>query len=390
MRTTETLTLNMGPQHPSTHGVLRLELELDGETVLRLRPHVGYLHTGFEKSYENQRWQQAVTLTDRMDYLAPLSNNLGYVLAVEQLLNLDIPPRAQAIRVLLAELTRIASHLVWLGTHALDLGAMTVFLYCFRERETIMDIFDEISGVRMMTSFIRVGGLREDLPDGATEHIRAFIQEFPEKIQDYERLLTNNRIFRERTEGVGVISAEDAVSYSLTGPNLRASGVAWDLRKANPYSGYENYEFDVPTQTAGDVFARYLVRLEEMRQSREIVRQALDRLPGGPVKSPNRDVVPPPKEELAWSMESLIRHFKIWTEGFHVPAGEVYHAIESPRGELGYYLVSTGGNQPYRCHVRAPSFLNVQTLEHLARGRLVADLVAVIGSIDIVLGEIDR
>jgi NADH-quinone oxidoreductase subunit D len=253
-----------------------------------------------------------------------------------------------------------------------------------------MDIFDEISGVRMMTSFIRVGGLREDLPDGATERIRAFIQEFPEKIQDYERLLTNNRIFRERTEGGGVISAEDAVSYSLTGPNLRASGVAWDLRKANPYSGYENYEFDVPTQTAGDVFARYLVRLEEMRQSREIVRQALDRLPGGPVKSPNRDVVPPPKEELAWSMESLIRHFKIWTEGFHVPAGEVYHAIESPRGELGYYLVSTGGNQPYRCHVRAPSFLNVQTLEHLARGRLVADLVAVIGSIDIVLGEIDR
>jgi NADH-quinone oxidoreductase subunit D len=386
----DAMTINMGPQHPSTHGVLRLVLDLEGETVVRCEPVIGYLHTGFEKTYEVKTYLQGVVLTDRMDYLAPLSNNLGYALAVEKLLGITVPERATVIRVLLAELTRINNHLVWLGTQALDLGAMSAFLYCFREREVLLDLFEMMSGARLMTSFIRPGGLMADLPPGWIERADGFVREFPAHIEEYESLLTNNDIFRERTIDVGKITPEQALAMDLTGPGLRACGIAWDLRKLQPYCGYETYDFAVPTLTGGDVYDRYLVRMAEMRESTAIARQALDRLPDGPVMTDDRKVALPPRSELATSMEALIHHFKLVSEGFKPPEGEVYSCIESPKGEIGYYIVSDGTGKPYRCHVRAPSFVNLQSLPVMSVGGLVADLVAIIGSLDPVLGEVDR
>ena len=386
----EHMLLSMGPQHPSTHGVLRLLLELDGETVVNVAPDIGFLHTGIEKTMESKTYTKALVMTDRMDYLAPLSNNLGYILAVEKLLGVEATPRAQAIRVILTELTRIASHLVWLGTSCLDLAAMTVFLYCFREREFIFDIFEMCTGQRMMTSYFRPGGLWRDVPDEFEPAVRQFLDFFPGRIADYEALLKQNPIFLKRTKGVGVVSAEDAVAWGLTGPSLRATGVNWDIRKAQPYSGYEQYDFDVPTDTVGDIYARYRCRMAEFWQSMRIIEQALDNLPDGPVNIDDRKIVPPPRSELGSSMEAVIHHFKIWTEGFDAPEGSVYQSVESPRGEFGCYLRGDGGPNPARVHFRAPSFVNLASLPKMARGGFVADLVAVIGSIDIILGEIDR
>jgi NADH-quinone oxidoreductase subunit D len=386
----EKVILSMGPQHPSTHGVLRLVLELDGETVERAIYDIGYLHTGFEKSFEDKTYSQGITLTDRMDYLAPLSNNLGFCLAAEKLLDLEIPPRAQWIRVLLTELTRIQSHLVWLGTHAIDIGAMTVFLYCFREREDLLHIFEMVSGQRMMTSYFRIGGLALEPPLGWLKQVEKVLQKFPGRIDEYEGLLTKNPIWLRRTKGVGVLSKEDAVALGVSGPSLRGSGVQWDVRKSEPYSSYDKFDFNVPTRPEGDVFARYQVRLDEMRESLKIVRQAMEGLPEGPIKANAPHIVLPDREAMKTSIESLIYHFKIVTEGFHPPIGEVYQTIESPRGELGFYMVSDGSPKPFRCHVRAPSFANLQALPKMIEGRLIADVVACIGSIDVVLGEIDR
>jgi NADH-quinone oxidoreductase subunit D len=386
----ETMLLNMGPQHPSTHGVLRLLLELDGETVVSCIPDIGFLHTGIEKNMEAKTYLQALVMTDRIDYMNTIGNNLVYCLAVEKLVDLDVPRRAQAIRVILTELTRISSHLVWLGTHALDLAAMSLFLYCFREREIILDILEMCSGQRMMTSYIRPGGLWRDVPAEFEEAVRHFLRIFPARLKEYDGLLTKNPLWIDRTRGIAVVSGEEAVRLGLTGPSLRGSGVDFDLRKARPYAGYEQYEFDVPLGSHGDVYDRYVIRMEEMRQSLRIVEQALGRLPRGPVRSDNRKFVPPPRSELANSMEALIHHFKLWTEGFPVPKGAVYVAVESPRGELGCYLEGDGGPKPYRVHFRTPSFAHLQALPQLARGHLVADLVAIIGSLDIVLGDADR
>ena len=387
---TQTMTLNMGPHHPSTHGVLRLILELDGETVVRCSPDIGYLHTGIEKTAEGKTYSQAITLTDRIDYLCPLTNNLCYVLAVEKLLGLEAPPRAQWLRVLLNELTRLNSHLVWLGTHALDIGAASVFLYCFREREELLSIFEMASGQRMMTSYFRVGGVALPPPLGFFERIAKFLSYFPDRIDEYEALLTENRIWIGRTRGVGYISGEDAIALGVTGPILRASGIAWDLRKSNPYSSYDKFQFQVPVRTEGDVYARYLVRLEEMRESVKIAHQALEGLPEGPTMADAPHVVLPEREKMKTEMEALIYHFKIVTEGFRVPPGEVYQAVESPRGMMAYYVVSDGTSHPYRMYVRAPSFANLRALPKMVEGRLIADVVACIASIDIVLGEIDR
>jgi NADH-quinone oxidoreductase subunit D len=386
----ETMLLNMGPQHPSTHGVLRLLLELDGERVVSCIPDIGFLHTGIEKNMEAKTYTQALVMTDRTDYLNTVGNNLVYCLAIEKLVELDVPPRAQAIRVILAELQRIASHLVWLATHALDLAAMSVFLYCFREREMILDILEICSGQRMMTSYIRPGGLWRDVPAEFEPAVRQFLRLFPARIDQYERLLTRNPLFLDRTRKIAVVSGEDAVRWGLSGPSLRGSAVDFDLRKALPYSGYEQYEFEVPLGTSGDVYDRYVIRMEEMRQSLRIVEQALGRLPRGPVISSNRKFVPPPRSELSVSMEAVIHHFKLWTEGFPAPKGAVYVAAESPRGELGCYLEGDGGPRPYRVHFRTPSFAHLQALPILAKGHLVADLVAIIGSLDIVLGDADR
>jgi NADH-quinone oxidoreductase subunit D len=386
----DTVLLNMGPQHPSTHGVLRLLLELDGETVITCIPDVGFLHTGVEKNMEAKTYIKAEVMSDRLDYLNNMGNNLVYCLAIEKLTGLDVPERAQVIRVILVELQRISSHLVWLGTHALDLAAMSVFLYCFREREMILDIFEMVSGQRMMTTYIRPGGLWRDVPVEFEEAVRQFIRIFPQRIAEYERLLTKNPLFIQRTKGLGVMTPEDALRWGVTGPMLRASGISHDLRKAQPYCGYEQYDFDVPTHTDSDTYARYLVRMEEMRQSLRIVQQAMDKLPYGPVRSNNRKYVPPPRSELSTSMEAVIHHFKLWTEGFTPPKGSVYVGTESPRGELGVYLESDGGPKPYRVHWRTPSFINLQTLPMLAKGNLVADLVALIGTADIVLGDVDR
>jgi NADH-quinone oxidoreductase subunit D len=385
-----TMILNMGPQHPSTHGVLRLVLEIDGETVVRLMPDIGYLHTGIEKTCEAKFYQQVVPLTDRIDYLCPLTNNLCYVLAVEKLLGLEIPPKAQWMRVLLNELTRINSHLVWLGTHAMDIGAMTVFLYCFREREEILKMFEMVSGQRMMTSYFRVGGLALEAPLGFFDRVRDFAGVFPERVDEYENLLTGNPIWQMRTKGVARMTAEDAIALGATGPTLRGSGVDIDLRRDMPYSSYEKFQFKVPVSQEGDVFARYICRVQELRESIGIVRQALDGMPEGPIKADAPHVVLPDREKMKTQMESLIYHFKIITEGFAVPAGEVYQAVESPRGEMGYYIVSDGTAKPYRVHMRAACFANLQTLAKMCEGRLLADVVAAIGSIDIVLGEIDR
>jgi len=385
-----TMILNMGPQHPSTHGVLRVLLEIDGETVVRMMPDIGYLHTGIEKTCEAKFYQQVVPLTDRIDYLCPMTNNLCYVLAVEKLLGLEIPPKAQWLRVLLNELTRINSHLVWLGTHALDIGAMTVFLYCFREREEILRMFEMVSGQRMMTSYFRVGGIALEPPLGFFDRVRDFAGYFPERIDQYENLLTGNPIWMMRTKGVAVMSAEDAIGLGATGPTLRGSGVDIDLRRDMPYSSYEKFQFKVPVSQEGDVFARYMCRVQELRESTEIVRQALDGMPEGPIKADAPGVVLPDREKMKTQMESLIYHFKIITEGFAVPAGEVYQAVESPRGEMGYYIVSDGTAKPYRVHMRSACFANLQTLPTMCEGHLLADVVAAIGSIDIVLGEIDR
>ncbi len=386
----ETVVLNMGPQHPSTHGVLRLILELDGEVIVNVIPDIGFLHTGIEKNMEAKTYQKAEVMTDRLDYLNTVGNNLAYVMAVEKLLDLDVPPRAQAIRVILTELQRIASHLVWIGTSALDLAAMSVFLYAFREREMILDIFEMCSGQRMMTTYFRPGGLWRDVPVEFEDAVRNFVRIFPRRVDEYEALLTKNPLFLDRTLGIGKLTTEQALQYGVTGPILRATGLAWDLRKVHPYMGYEQYDFHVPTHTAGDVYARYLVRVQEMRESLKIVQQALDKLPYGPVRSNNRKYVPPPRSEIGVSMESLIHHFKLWTEGFTPPKGAVYSAVESPRGELGVYLESDGSPKPYRVHWRTPSFDNLQVLPVLAKGHLIADLIAIIGSIDIVLGDIDR
>jgi NADH-quinone oxidoreductase subunit D len=385
-----TLVLNMGPQHPSTHGVLRLVLEIDGETVVRVKPEIGFLHTGIEKTCEAKFYQQVVPLTDRIDYLCPLTNNLAYCLAVEKLLGLEIPPKARWMRVLMNELTRINSHLVWLGTHAMDLGAMTVFLYCFREREDVLRFFEMVSGQRMMTSYFRIGGLALEPPLGFFEKVKKFADRFPGNVDEYEGLLTGNPIFMMRTKGVAYLSADDAIALGACGPTLRGSGIDIDLRRDAPYSGYENFKFKVPVRTEGDVFARYLCRVQELRESIGMVQQALAGMPEGPVKADAPKVVLPDREKMKTQMEALIYHFKIITEGFTVPAGEVYQAVESPRGEMGYYVVSDGTAKPYRVHMRGPSYANLQTLAKMCEGQLIADVVAAIGSIDVVLGDIDR
>lgn len=390
MASTEIMTLNMGPQHPSTHGVLRLVIELDGEVIQKITPHIGYLHRGVEKLSEHRTYHQTIPLTDRLDYLAPMSNNLGYVLAVEKLLGIEVPERAQAIRVIMAELTRIKSHLVWLACHALDIGAMTVFLYCFREREVVMDIYEMLSGARMTSNYFRVGGLSADVPDGFEKKVRDFIDAFPANIDTYEGLLTKNTIWLERTVGNGVISAEDAIDAGITGPALRGSGVDWDLRRDNPYSGYDKYTFQVPVGEKCDTFDRYKVRLVEMREAVKIIRQALDSLKPGPVLADVPQVCYPPKEAVYNTIEGLIHHFKIASEGFPAPEGEVYQGVEAPKGELGYYLVSDGSTKPYRMRIRPPSFVNLSAIEKLSKGSMIADLIAVIGTLDIVLGEIDR
>lgn len=384
------MTISMGPQHPSTHGVLRLELVLDGEVVVNTIPDIGYLHTGMEKLFEYKKYQQGIVITDRMDYLNPLGNNLAYVMAVEKLLDLEIPERAQTIRVLMCELQRIASHLVWLGTHALDIGAMTVFFYCFREREKILNLIEAASGGRLTPSYFRIGGLMMDLPAGFERRVQQFLDDFPRAHAEFHKLLTGNRIFQRRTQGVGRISAADAIDWGLSGPCLRGSGVQLDLRRVNPYTSYEKYDFEVPSEPDGDVWARYLVRMREMLESHKIVIQALSRLKPGPVKADAPKVVLPDREAMKTHMDALIHHFLIVAEGFDVPAGEVYQVIEASKGELGVYVRSDGGPKPSRVHFRGPSFVNLSALPQMAKGSMIADVVAIIGSLDIVLGEIDR
>jgi NADH-quinone oxidoreductase subunit D len=385
-----TMVLNMGPQHPSTHGVLRLLLEIDGETIVRIRPDIGFLHTGIEKTCEAKFYQQVIPMTDRIDYLCPMTNNFAYVLAVEKLLGLEVPPRAMWIRLMLNELTRINSHLVWLGTHAMDIGAMTVFLYCFREREEVLKMFEMVAGQRMMTSYFRVGGVSMDLPLGFLDYIKTFAAYFPDRIEQYSDLLTNNPIWIGRTKGVALITQNDALELMLSGPTARGSGVDWDLRRDMPYGGYEKLEFKVPVATGGDVFARYQVRMEELRESISMVKQAIANLPDGPYKADAPKIVLPDREKMKTQMESLIHHFKIVTEGFTVPEGEVYMGVESPRGEMGYYVVSDGTAKPYRVHMRSPSFANLNAIGVMCEHNLLADVVAAIGSIDIVLGDVDR
>jgi NADH-quinone oxidoreductase subunit D len=386
----QTMIINMGPQHPSTHGVLRLVIEVDGETIVGLAPDIGYLHTGIEKTCEAKFYQQVVPLTDRIDYLCPMTNNLAYCLAVEKLLGLEIPERAQYLRVLFNELTRIQSHLVWLGTHAMDIGALTVFLYCFREREDLLRIFEAVAGQRMMTSYVRVGGLSLEPPRDLYAQIRTFLKDFPAHIDEYEGLLQTNPIWMNRLKGVGYLSPEDAIALGVTGPPLRASGVDFDVRRDMPYSGYEKFQFNVPTSNVGDVWARYIVRMQEFRESVKICLQALDGLPEGSIVADAPKIILPNREQMKTQMESLIHHFKIVTEGFGVPAGEATSSVEAPHGMMNYYVVSDGTAKPYRVHMRNPGFATLQALETMCKGRLLADVVAVIGSIDIVLGEIDR
>ena len=388
---TEVMTVNMGPQHPSTHGVLRLVLELDGETVLSATPTIGYLHTGIEKTAEQKKWQQVIPLVERMDYLSAQSNSLAFCLSVERLLGIELPERVRNIRVLLAELQRINSHLVWLGTHGMELGAVSVMMYCFRERELLLNINEMLAGFRMFPSYIRVGGLREDLPRGLHEAVGAFLDRFPPKLDEYEDLLTNNEIYRQRTRGVGVISEDDAIACSLVGPIARAAGVNYDVRRFFPYLGYDTFDFNVPVRTEGDVYARYLVRVAEMRESVKICRQALERItPTGAFAIDDPRITPPPKDRVYTEMEALIQHFLIYSQGFTVPAGDAYVPVEGPRGEQGFYVVSDGTNRPWRVKSRPPSLLACQALERLIVGGLIADVVAVIGSIDVVMGDVDR
>jgi len=387
----ETMTVNMGPQHPSTHGVLRLVLELDGETVRSASPTIGYLHTGIEKTCEQKKWQQVIPLVERMDYLSAQSNSMAFCMSVETLLGLQIPERVRAIRVLISELQRINSHLVWLGTHGMEVGAVSVMLYCFRERELLLNINELLAGFRLFPSYMRVGGLREDLPRGFHEAVTAFLDRFPPKLDEYEDLLTKNEIYLKRTQGVGRISADQAVALGLVGPIARAAGVPYDVRKAFPYLGYETFEFSVPTRTEGDVYARYLVRVAEMRESVKICRQALARIePVGEFAVADPRITPPPKDQVYTEMEALIQHFLIYSQGFTVPAGEAYVPVEGPRGEHGFYVVSDGTNRPWRVKSRAPSLLACQALESMIVGGLIADVIAVIGSIDVVMGDVDR
>jgi NADH-quinone oxidoreductase subunit D len=384
------MTLNMGPQHPSTHGVLRIVLELEGEMIVSAEPDIGFLHTGIEKECEQKTWAQVVTLTDRVDYLSNLANNLVYALTVEKLLQIEIPPRAQWTRVMMAELSRLNSHLVWLGTHALDIGAMSMFFYCFREREDVLRILEMFSGQRMMTSYIRIGGLALEPPRGWQNVVGKFIRAFPSKVDEYEDLLDSNPIWTNRTRGVGYISLEDMLDQGVTGPMIRAAGVPLDIRKTEPYSSYDKFNFKVATRTENDVYARYRVRLEEMRESAKIITQALEGMPEGAWQADAPHVVLPDREKMKTQMEALIYHFKIVTEGFRVPAGEVFQCIESPRGEIGYYIVSDGTSKPYRVHMRTPSFGNLQALPTMLKGILLADSIAALGSMDFVLGDTDR
>lgn len=386
----EIITINMGPQHPSTHGVLRLVVDLDGETIVDVRPDIGFLHRGVEKLAENRTYHQFIPLTDRLDYLSPLSNNLGYCLAVEKFFGIKIPERAEYLRVIFAELSRVASHLVWIATHALDIGAMTVFLYAFRERELILDMFEIATGQRMTGSWIRIGGIREDVPPLFMEKLAEFVSIFDERIDTYERLLTKNRIWLKRTKGVGYLSKEDALSYGVSGPVMRGSGVDFDLRRDEPYGIYDRFKFDVPVRQEGDIYARYQVRVEEMRQSNRILKQALEQIPEGPVMTDDPRVSMPSHKEVYERMEALIRRFYLISKGFKTPKGETYACVEAPKGELGYYIVSDGEEKPYRLKIRAPSFVNLGAISKMAKGCMVADLIGIIGSIDIVLGEIDR
>lgn len=385
-----TMIVNMGPQHPSTHGVLRVILELEGETIIQAKCVIGYLHTGMEKEAESQTYQKCVVMTDRMDYLNANGNNLAHALAVEKLLGIDVPRRGNYLRVILAELSRIASHCVWLGTHALDLGAMTPFFYIMQQRELILDMFEMFSGVRMMPSWIVPGGLRGDMPAEFPDRLRKFLDGFGAELETCENLLVENPIWKERTIGVGVLTAKECLELGCSGPIARGSGVAWDLRKSNPYTSYDEFDFQIPVGETGDVYDRFLVRIAEMKESAKIIRQAIDGLPEGPWNASDRKIVPPTRAELDNSMEAVIHHFKLWTEGFRTPVGEAYAAVEGSKGELGFYIVSDGTNRPYRWHERPSSFMNLKALEVLATGKLIADLIAIIGSIDIVLGEIDR
>ena len=386
----QTMVVNMGPQHPSTHGVLRIVLELDGEVIMRATPHMGYVHTGIEKELEYQTYMKGVTLTDRMDYVSALINNAAYTLSIEKLLDVSPPPRGQYLRVMLMEMQRIASHLVWLGTHLLDIGAMTVFFYAFVQREKLLDMVEMMSGVRMMPSWIVPGGLRGDAPEGWFERGKEFCDGFPRAIEEIEALLNANPIFRERTQGVGILPYQECFGLGVGGPTLRAAGIAFDTRKANPYSSYQDFDFQIPIGQFSDVYDRYRVRMAEMLQSREIIKQCIEKMPGGPINIDDRKIVPPPRVELDNSMEAVIHHFKLWTEGFHPPIGEAYVPLESPKGEIGFYIVSDGTNRPWRAHQRPPCFMNLQALSRMCEGRLIADVVAIIGSIDIILGEIDR
>jgi NADH dehydrogenase I D subunit len=390
--TNKHMILNMGPQHPSTHGVLRVIVELDGETVVAAYPDIGYLHSGFEKQGETIRYKDFTPYTDRMDYVASMSNNLGYALAVEKLMGVEIPQRAQVLRVIMAELQRLASHLVWLGTHVMDASGVShaLLMYAFREREQILDIFELVSGARMTTSYIRPGGLWKDVPPSFADRVQDVLTSFPKRIDEYERMVTENPIWKARTVGIGKLTRQQALSLGVTGPLLRATGLAFDYRKARPYSGYENYDFEIPIATEGDVYARYVVRIAEMRQSLRIIQQAMDNLPDGPVWTADRKMALPPRQELDTSMEAVIHHFKLNTEGFIPPKGEIYDSVESPKGELGFYLVSDGTPIPYRLRVRTPSFVNLQSTDTMARGGLIADLIVIIGTIDIILGDVDR
>ncbi len=388
---TETMTVNMGPQHPSTHGVLRLVLELDGEIVVSASTTIGYLHTGIEKTAEDKKWQQVIPLVERMDYLAAQSNSLGYAMAVEKLLGVEMPDRVRWIRVLLAELQRINSHLVWLGTHAMEIGAVSVMLYCFRERELLLNINEMLAGFRMFPSYIRIGGLREDLPSGFHDAVKAFLDRFPPKLAEYEDLLTKNQIYMKRTRGVGVVSSDEAIAWGLVGPMARAAGVQYDVRRAFPYLGYETLDFEIPTRPEGDVYARYMVRVAEMRQSVRICWQVLERItPTGVYDIQDYRIVPPPKDRVYTEMEALIQHFLVYSQGFTVPAGEAYVPIEGPRGEHGFYVVSDGSNRPWRVKSRPPSFLACQALPKMIVGGLIADVIAIIGSTDVVMGDVDR
>ncbi len=390
MNTQQTYTMNFGPQHPAAHGVLRLILEMDGEIVERADPHIGFLHRGTEKLIEQKSYLQALPYFDRLDYVSPMNQEHAYVLAVEKLLGITPPLRAQYIRVLFSELTRIMNHLLNIATFAMDVGAITPFLWVFEERDIIMGFYEKVSGARLHAAYIRPGGVHKDLPDGLVDEIQTFINRFPKLIDDMETLLTGNRIFKQRTVDIGIVTAEEAIDWGFSGPMIRASGIPWDLRKSQPYEIYETLDFDIPIGKHGDCYDRYLVRVEEMRQSVKIVQQCLDKLPSGPININNQKIVPPPRAEMKRSMEALIHHFKLYTEGFHVPSGEIYAAAEAPKGEFGVYLIADGSNHPYRCKIRAPGFAFLQGLDFMSRGHMLADIVAIIGSMDIVFGEVDR